>query len=1089
MFSKNRKNDGKISRVSFEFALLHILIFYIYYNFFIIKNFNNLFFKFSFFSLELYLNSLFDLIWVLTVFFLVSIMLLEILKDIKTYNIKTLIINDTYASVSRGKNRIILVCNELINIPRTALKGGQRLLKGKNPSEGLYERIYDPDHLIALNNLLENTHVAFEISSKHGIVKLRFYAICIGRNDIETKTIIEGSKICSTLQSTYEEVKFRSLSGEELRKTIWDSVGGEIREIRKGKNVLKLVCEDGVKYMTLLEISGFPEIKAWSKKTQIDALIQYMVKMKNQISVIFTFSPNRGLKRFLKKKIDEKRIKNAYKELKKKSEEKFSLKARYDAMKKEEEYVEKIELAEKTGEWKVQAYAVILGDTEEEVLFDVEKLKTILFNIYSGQKFAVKIRILKVKDMKRNLGRLLFRLPFKGVKNISMSSFRLAAYVHLPENPFPTSAASIESVTFEIPPRSMVMGPLILGKVLYLDKEVFETGIQPKDLTMHMTVIGQTGFGKTRYIQRVLCELAKLKPEVGWVIFDWKGEYAGLIKKINQPILVLRPLTKYAPLYVNLFDPMGAKPEEHSQKLFSIIREIYSSLFEAHEAQLSLQMERVLREALTRVIMDPNKRTFKDLYTELDKLGKKWQKNMSVITTTIEALKNRLDKLTKPPLGKIFTNPPNINFDDLLNKKVIIDLNKVRLKGTREDARLLMNILVKYFFDAALRRGLQEDLKHLIVVEEAQFLVPQVLIKKTTIEGTPIEDMIMLERATGQGIIFSAVRPIISEHILANALTKVVFRTQTDSHIIAQYMNLNEEQESYLRVLPKREAIISHPNFPYPYRLKTIEFDVPQVSAHEIEENNRKNFPHIYTRLVSYVSEGDIKQKVANFLNELCVPDDEPFMLSTINEQHIAILKKIEDKYEFLGRVVSLIKEAEKRGSREVILILKDENLKLAEKYLDEYDLPVKIFSINQLTELKNYIQSPSQIRISPHFNNFNFKKRLNSSENVLPIELLEILKKVKMSPLKMIVLQKIAEHEITTINELTRELKLVETVIEDICELLTRKSHWKYPLAKKVGPRTYKITKHGQKLVEMLNSDTYKGIGTKSIFINFESK
>jgi hypothetical protein len=256
-------------------------------------------------------------------------------------------------------------------------------------------------------------------------------------------------------------------------------------------------------------------------------------------------------------------------------------------------------------------------------------------------------------------------------------------------------------------------------------------------------------------------------------------------------------------------------------------------------------------------------------------------------------------------------------------------------------------------------------------------------------------------------------------------------------------------------------------------------------------ENNKKYFPHIYTRPVGYVTERSIEQKVANFLNELCVPDDAPFILSTINEQHIAILDKLKNKYEFLGKILSLVKEAEKRGSREVILIVEDKNLELAEKYLGEYNLPVKIFAVNQLTELKNYIQSPSQIHMPPHFHSFKkYNNHLNLTENVNPSELFEILRKVRMSPLKMIVLQKIAEREIATVNELARELKLIEKVVEDVCELLTRKDAWKYPLAKRVGPQTYKITEYGQKLVKMLNFDKYNEVGKKErMLTSFEPK
>lgn len=1047
-------------------------------NFFVTRNTVTLFLKLLNLCFNLKLISVFDF-WSLMMIIIIILMFLTIIRDLKAYNIEKLEVRGPCAIIKRRKNRIILTCNEVVNIPRVIISKEQRREMNAKHFKDTHEKIYQYSHLMSLNkNLSDKTCIAYEIASKNGVVKLRFYVICEGKNTSETETIVEGSKVCSAFQSVYREVKFRNLSDKELVEAIWSPVGGKIYEMKKGKETLAVISEDGKMYLTVLEVSGIPEIKTWSKKTQIDSLIQYLIEMKSKITMVFTLRPSKGLKQVIGKKIDEHRLRAIYRELKEKNREKIDLKAKHDAIKIEEEYLEKIKMSKKTGEWKVQVYVIVLGEEKKRVFIETQKLKTALLNIYGGQTSTVKVRVLNANEVQKNIGRILFKLPLRSGKMTLISSFRLATYLHLPETPFPTSATSVESATFEIPPKSLATGPLILGKVLYLDKEIFDTGITPKDLTMHMAVIGQTGFGKTRFIQKLLCELSKLRPDVGWVVFDWKGEYAGLIKIIDQPILVLRPLTDYAPLYVNLFDPMGADPEEHAHKLFSIIREIYSSMFEAREAQLSLQMERTLREALTKVVIDPKKRNFRDLYRELDALQDKWQKTIPTISTTIEALKNRLDKLTKPPLGDVFTNPPNVNFDNLLDKKVIIDLSKVRLKGTRDDARLLMNVLVKYFFDAALRRGLQEDLKHLIVVEEAQFLVPQLLVKKTTIEGTPIEDMIMLERATGQGLIFSAVRPIISEHILANTLVKIAFRTQTDSHIVTKYMNLNEDQERYLRILPKREAIILHPNFPYPYRIRTLEFSVPKVSASEIRKNNVKHFSKLYAKDLRHSKQNSIEQKLTRLLDELCIPDDDPFILSTINEQHIAIIYKVQSKYEFLGKVLELVREAKKRGGKEVILLMNEKNKEIAERYLNGHHLPVKIFSSNELEKLKEHIQSPTQTHV---FSKPQELKVINqtsknldksfSSETIFSKD----LEKIRMSPLKLLILLRLAEYEIASVNEIAKDVSLLENVVEDICQELTRTDIWKNPLVIKVGPQTYKITKYGRELIKITNFDISK--------------
>jgi hypothetical protein len=72
--------------------------------------------------------------------------------------------------------------------------------------------------------------------------------------------------------------------------------------------------------------------------------------------------------------------------------------------------------------------------------------------------------------------------------------------------------------------------------------------------------------------------------------------------------------------------------------------------------------------------------------------------------------------------------------------------------------------------------------------------------------------MVMLQRATGQGVVVISTRPNISSNILANTSTKIAFRLPYDSQIGGRFLSLNEDQEQYLRTLKRGKALMSIPN-------------------------------------------------------------------------------------------------------------------------------------------------------------------------------------------------------------------------------------------------------------------------------------
>jgi len=198
---------------------------------------------------------------------------------------------------------------------------------------------------------------------------------------------------------------------------------------------------------------------------------------------------------------------------------------------------------------------------------------------------------------------------------------------------------------------------------------------------------------------------------------------------------------------------------------------------------------------------------------------------------TVTALINRFDKFRHGVLKKVFdVKKSNINFDLLMNKKVIINLNYLLTKGgAKEDVRILMNLILKYVIDKALGRGVTDTLKHIVIIEDSQLLIPSVL--REVPETSLVEDIPLLLRGVGESLITIATRPEVSSDIIANSGVKITFKSSYDSHKIAKYQNLSDSQEKYLRIMPKREAIVTLPNYQFPFRLFTNYLDFEKSSA------------------------------------------------------------------------------------------------------------------------------------------------------------------------------------------------------------------------------------------------------------------
>jgi len=430
--------------------------------------------------------------------------------------------------------------------------------------------------------------------------------------------------------------------------------------------------------------------------------------------------------------------------------------------------------AQLSGYWNISVYIVYRSNTEEGTRLLQRKGDACVEAVYSSPSGRVKGEKLEGKRISKRLKNLMFRGDI-GITTMKASSRLAAALIQLPERHM-VGIPETQIPVFDLPPREELEdGEITIGIVMHDENEVCPLRVKLEDLMLHTVIFGETGFGKTRLIMNLLRAMSA--HDVAWTLIEMKGEYRPLVKLIDN-VVYLRPASKIAPIKINLFDPQTEKPETHAKKIFAILKETFSTLFTDQNRELSAQMERVFYEALVTYMTSTAHLDQEDIRCGEEKdgaiatCGQKngeirflrnwvgfngWLQNyarrhglssLPQIESTIQALLNRLDSFTRNPLSEVFDHDKsNVSFDDLIKRRTIIDLAEIRANGTAEDLRLISNIITKYVATAAQQRGIQDHLKHMLIIDDALEVVPEILTKKTTAETGITEQMVLLLRA------------------------------------------------------------------------------------------------------------------------------------------------------------------------------------------------------------------------------------------------------------------------------------------------------------------------------------------------------
>ena len=405
-------------------------------------------------------------------------------------------------------------------------------------------------------------------------------------------------------------------------------------------------------------------------------------------------------------------------------------------------------------------------------------------------------------------------------------------------------------------------GTILLGKILKNDRKKHKFFLPLKDLERHMFVCGTTGSGKSNFLQYFLTNFKK-QHDIPFMLVEFKGEYT-FLQEIIGDMLIIRPGENFS---LNIFNPEGANPEIHAERLFNIIK---SGQISNEQSEFSPQMEKVLVDILTLVCSNPHLQNWKGFFDQCEGYLENEKRNIPMLHQSLVSIQNRIRRFSMGPLKAIFSTRYKLSIIDLFDKNVLIDLSSIiRLGGEKEDALFFLNMVLKYLWDKNLTQGAYgyKGIKHLTIIEDVQYFAPRELSHKTKLT-TYLEDIALLQRGTGECLVSIATRPQVSEEILANCGVLVVFKSYMQRSLLAELLNLREENEEYVSILKEGQCIARVNSIKRSFLLS-----VPYVERKCLKRGdvNRKN-----KMILKKLDDKEQPDKVQKFFFKFCGKEVNP---------------------------------------------------------------------------------------------------------------------------------------------------------------------------------------------------------------------
>jgi hypothetical protein len=381
----------------------------------------------------------------------------------------------------------------------------------------------------------------------------------------------------------------------------------------------------------------------------------------------------------------------------------------------------------------------------------------------------------------------------------------------------------IDEILLPPPEKELLEGEYPVGEVIYPEKAFATFGVREKEWIKHCGIFGKTGSGKTTLAMRILRELCKRNNP--FLIFDYKRNYRDLLKHPDfekQDILIFTVgRNAVVPFYFNpKHGPAGVEEYVWTKQLSQIIEKVY-----------------ILGPGANDVFMESaGEDTFKAMQDRVLR-----QKKRARELLWWASVKRTLNAINYPGLGEMVNSSKGFSIPELLNKKVILELDG--LSGS--DQAFVIGSLLLWVYHYRMREPERETLKHFILIEEAHHLFLK------TGKEEDIADIIMREiRELGEAIIIIDQHPSrISISALGNLSTKFALTLSLNQDIaaVSNAMLLDKTKQRYLSMLTLGQCICRSDRFIQPVLLSIPDFPVKK----------------------GLVTDEDLKSHMGGYLNDL----------------------------------------------------------------------------------------------------------------------------------------------------------------------------------------------------------------------------
>jgi hypothetical protein len=395
---------------------------------------------------------------------------------------------------------------------------------------------------------------------------------------------------------------------------------------------------------------------------------------------------------------------------------------------------------------------------------------------------------------------------------------------------------------------------LTLGHIIQHGRELPHKQVELPlaDLTKHVFVTGVTGSGKTTTCMKLLME-----SELPFMVIEpAKTEYRALNALDNTIEYYILGREDLTPFRLNPFELISSK--ENLSGHISTLNATLGAVFPMEAAMPYLVEEAIIKAYKTKgwdihtgdnfLVDDPwivgsdAWPTFGDMISELEGVIKSKGMGKEFEEKYLGSLVGRLSNLTLGVKGRMLNTRHSLDFDQLLDKKVVIELEELK---DEQDKALFMGLILTRLAECMKHRHRRTpEFRHLTLVEEAHRLLSRSEpgdpgSKKLGVDT--FANLLSEVRKYGEGLIIADQIPnkLVSD-VIKNTHTKIVHRlfSADDRDTIGDAMGLSDEQKDFLPLLQTGEIVMYCGGWHAPVWVKVEE--KAQTNQPEILESEMK---------------------------------------------------------------------------------------------------------------------------------------------------------------------------------------------------------------------------------------------------------